>query len=75
MSTLISYGVYIDAFPIQHLLGIYLGVDTWGYALAAAACLVATIPVAWASWIFVERPVIDWARRMTPRKKRPIEVG
>lgn len=71
----ISYGVYIYAFPIQHLLGIYLGVDTWGYALAAAACLVATIPVAWASWIFVERPVINWARRMTPRRKRPIEAA
>lgn len=65
----ISYGVYIYAFPIQHLLGIYCNAAEWGYLLAAAGCLVATIPIAWASWVFVERPIIKWARRVTGRSK------
>lgn len=58
----ISYGVYIYAFPVQQLLvltGIH-GVNLFLYDVVALAC---TVPLATASWLFVERPAMRRARR------------
>lgn len=65
----ISYGVYIYACPIQHLLGIYCGAAAWGFLLAALVCLAVTVPMAWASWILIERPALRWARSVTRWQK------
>ncbi|HEY5515185.1 MAG TPA: acyltransferase [Pengzhenrongella sp.] len=58
----ISYGVYIYAFPVQQLL-ILTGIHERGlllYDLVAMAC---TVPLATASWLLVERPIMRRARR------------
>jgi peptidoglycan/LPS O-acetylase OafA/YrhL len=58
----ISYGAYIYAFPVQQLLAVF-GAYHWGvwwFTLAATVC---TIPLAAASWLFVERPVMRRARK------------
>ena len=62
----LSYGVYIYSFPIQQLLLVLgLGGGWWAYAVASVACV---LPVAAASWLLVERPMIRWARsRSRPR--------
>lgn len=57
----ISYGVYIYAFPVQQILAL-LGVHNAGPAVFALAGVVATIPVAAASWFAVERPTRRWRR-------------
>jgi len=53
----ISYGVYIYAFPVQQLLAIagYSQIGWFGYAMVSLAT---TIPLAWASWLAVERPLL-----------------
>ncbi len=58
----ISYGAYIYAFPVQQLLAVF-GAYHWGvwwFTLAATVC---TIPIAAASWFFVERPVMRRAKK------------
>lgn len=58
----ISYGAYIYAFPVQQLLAVF-GAYHWGvwwFTIAATLC---TIPLATASWLMVERPVMRLARR------------
>lgn len=54
----ISYGMYIYAFPIQQLLALTLitkVLPVWAFVLIAIA---GTLPLAWASWILVERPAM-----------------
>jgi len=53
----ISYGVYIYAFPVQQPLAIagYSQIGWFGYAMVSLAT---TIPLAWASWLAVERPLL-----------------
>ncbi len=58
----ISYGVYIYAFPVQQLL-VLTGVHTVNLALYDLAALLCTVPLAVASWLIVERPVMRRARR------------
>lgn len=62
----LSYGVYIYSFPVQQLLLVLgLGGAAWACAALSVACV---LPVAAASWILVERPMIRWARsRPRPR--------
>ncbi|WP_426996337.1 acyltransferase family protein [Pseudarthrobacter sp. N5] len=58
----ISYGAYIYAFPVQQLLAVF-GAYHWGvwwFTIAATLC---TIPLAAASWFFVERPVMRRAKK------------
>lgn len=58
----LSYGIYIYAFPIQQAmteLSLQNGWDKW-VCLFISLILVAA--VSWASWIFVEEPVIKWSR-------------
>ncbi|MCX2746511.1 acyltransferase [Arthrobacter sp. MI7-26] len=58
----ISYGAYIYAFPVQQLLAVFGGFHwgVWWFTLAATVC---TIPLAAASWFFVERPVMRRAKK------------
>lgn len=58
----ISYGAYIYAFPVQQLLAVFGAYhwNVWWFTLAAAIC---TVPIAAASWLFIERPVMRRARK------------
>ncbi|QHC60053.1 acyltransferase [Rathayibacter sp. VKM Ac-2760] len=67
----VSYGMYIYAFPVQQLLALALagaGVPVWGYVLLA---IVLTLPLAWASWLLIERPAMR-LKRLTARA--PVDV-
>jgi len=59
----ISYGMYIYGFPIQQLLILVLGgaaLPLWLFALSSVA---ATVPLAWLSWLAVEKPALRMRRR------------
>lgn len=58
----ISYGVYIYAFPVQQLL-VLTGIHTVNLALYDVVALACTVPLATASWLLIERPVMRRARR------------
>ncbi len=60
----ISYGVYIYAFPVQQLVAL-IGLHTYGIAVFDVVALALTVPLATASWLLVERPVMRRARRST----------
>lgn len=53
----VSYGVYIYACPVQQLLCL-LNVPALGVAAYAFTSLVMTLPLAWLSWKFIERPAL-----------------
>ena len=61
----ISYGVYIYAFPVQQLL-VLTGIHERGMVLYDLAALACTVPLAIASWLLVERPVMRRARGARP---------
>lgn len=81
----ISYGLYIYAFPVQQTL-VLLGADALPPLVSGLLALVATVPVAAASWVLVERPALrlkrrlPWARRAdaggtSVPASRPAAVG
>lgn len=53
----ISYGVYIYAYPVQQLL-VIVGAGALGVPVFAVLSLLATAPLAIASWFLVERPAL-----------------
>lgn len=53
----ISYGVYIYAFPLQQLLAV-AGLTVIGIPLFAITSMALTIPIAAASWFFLEKPAL-----------------
>ena len=53
-----SYGVYIYAWPVSQLLGMW-GVQHWGYAAYAASVAVATVALAVLSWHLVEKRALS----------------
>jgi peptidoglycan/LPS O-acetylase OafA/YrhL len=55
----ISYGTYIYAFPVQQMIAV-LGGASLGVALYTSACVLATLPLAAASWFTIERPAQRW---------------
>jgi peptidoglycan/LPS O-acetylase OafA/YrhL len=60
----ISYGVYIYAFPVQQMLAdLRIGVDHVALFLLLSA--LGTVPLAFASWFGVERPLMR-LKRVTP---------
>jgi peptidoglycan/LPS O-acetylase OafA/YrhL len=56
-----SYGTYIYAFPIAQALAL-IGVQRLGLLPFGIACVVATLPVAAASWFLIERPALSLKR-------------
>ncbi|MBD3947859.1 acyltransferase family protein [Nocardioides ganghwensis] len=52
----VSYGVYIYAFPVQVLLEWF--VPGLGVALHIVLAFAITVPLAWTSWLLVERPAM-----------------
>lgn len=60
----VSYGAYIYAFPVQQLLAVF-GAYHWGVWWFTLAATIATIPLAAASWLLVERPIMAVAKRRT----------
>ena len=66
----ISYGLYIYAFPVQQML-----FQTAGQSLglvSAVVAFLATLPLAWASWLWVERPVIREIAKSSPPRAAPV---
>ena len=53
----VSYGTYLYAFPVQQLL-VVAGLTRLPVSAFAAASIVATLPLAAASWFLVERPAM-----------------
>lgn len=61
----VSYGLYIYAFPVQQLLAVY-GVNELGIFPFTVIATVCAFPLAVASWLLIERPVM---RRVRGRGK------
>ncbi|MDM8084698.1 acyltransferase [Cellulomonas cellasea] len=55
----LSYGTYVYAFPIQQLLALFGGVALGPYLFALVAFAL-TLPLAWASWRFIESPAMRY---------------
>jgi len=66
----ISYGVYIYAFPVQQLLAI-AGAAAWPLLVFDVVAATVTVPLAVASWLLIERPVMRRARRSGHPRPRP----
>lgn len=54
----ISYGMYIYAFPVQQTLALLLADFAVSAAAFVAICILATTPLALASWLFIEKPAM-----------------
>ena len=57
----ISYGVYIYGFPLQQML-LVAGLGGLAWAPFAAISLAIVVPMAWASWVLVERRFVRSAQ-------------
>lgn len=66
----ISYGVYLYGFPVQQLLVLF-GVHHLGLPLFTLLSLLATLPVAAASWFLVERPAMSLKSLVGTRRLQP----
>jgi peptidoglycan/LPS O-acetylase OafA/YrhL len=55
----LSYGVYVFAYPIQQVLAV-AGVPALGLGVMMAASIGLVLPLALASWTFVERPALSF---------------
>lgn len=64
----ISYGVYIYAFPVQQLLVVAGFSVVAGPLLSAVLALAMTVPVAFASWLWVEKPLQGLSKRWKPSR-------
>ncbi|ASW91991.1 acyltransferase family protein [Mycobacterium marseillense] len=63
LTTDLSYGVYIYAFPIQQLL-VICGVGKLNTIVYATVATLATLPVAAASWFLIEKPAMSLKYRL-----------
>jgi peptidoglycan/LPS O-acetylase OafA/YrhL len=61
----ISYGTYLFAFPLQQVLVIAHVPEVVGPFWFAVLSVAVTVPVAWASWLLVEKPSMR-LRRLVP---------
>ncbi|MDQ0373257.1 acyltransferase family protein [Cellulomonas humilata] len=66
----VSYGVYIYAWPVQQLLAL-AGLYTLNLAVYDLLAIVCTLPLAIASWLLIERPVLRRARKVTTHARPP----
>lgn len=67
----ISYGVYLWHVPLL-LVARHLGLLPLHTLPAIVIALVLTVPVAAASWHWIEQPAVAWARGFTRRWRRPV---
>ena len=68
----ISYGLYIYAFPVQQLL-VIAGWSAIGWWASAALAVVLTVPLAWLSWLAVERPALRLKNWTPGRGPAPVD--
>lgn len=66
LTTDLSYGVYIYAFPLQQLMVIG-GLDRLHPLLFAVVAAIVTLPVAMLSWTLVEKPAMSLKSRLLRR--------
>ena len=65
MSLDLSYGIYIHGWPVaQACISLLPGLSAPRLAMVS---VLATLPLAYLSWILIERPALHWARRVRPR--------
>ena len=69
----ISYGVYLFAFPLQQLMAVGRVPELVGLEWFAVLSVAVTVPIAWASWLVVERPSMR-LRRLVPTSGRTSPV-
>jgi len=77
----ISYGIYLYGWPVQQTLTAY-GAHELGLGWYAALALACAVPLAWISWLAVERPVNRLAHQLTTvsggtrvRRRTPVLGG
>jgi len=70
----ISYGIYIYGMPVQQLL-VLAHVQRVSAPLFTLIATVATIPLAMASWFWVERPALRAAGRFDTVIRRQLRMG
>lgn len=58
----ISYGMYLYAYPIQQLM---INKTTLGFYASMLATVVVVIALATLSWLFIEKPALNYAHRKT----------
>jgi peptidoglycan/LPS O-acetylase OafA/YrhL len=63
----VSYGLYIWAFPVQQILALTILRLNLPLVVYIAASIAVTIPLAWASWLLVEKPTKKLRYRRAPR--------
>lgn len=68
----ISYGMYIYAFPIQQVLAMTLPSSSplWVFITLSVVC---TVPLAWASWLLIERNAMK-LKILTARRPERLQV-
>lgn len=66
----VSYGFYIYAWPVQQLVFVAGGM-AFGFPAYIGITVVVTFALAWASWVFVERPAMA---RVRPRSQRAGDI-
>ncbi|TAM63094.1 acyltransferase [Mycobacterium sp.] len=72
LRTDLSYGVYIYAFPVQQLLGV-CGLAAVLYPpVFFLVAVVATLPLAAASWFLIEKPSMSLKRRLRRKWAAPV---
>jgi peptidoglycan/LPS O-acetylase OafA/YrhL len=71
LTTDLSYGTYIYAFPIQQLL-IIAGAAVLNPLLLAVATTIVTLGVAFISWTLIERPANEFKRRLHAKRSVPM---
>jgi peptidoglycan/LPS O-acetylase OafA/YrhL len=63
-----SYGMYIYAFPMQQAMHYtFPQLNVWGLFISAFAV---TLPLAAASWVFVEKPALAWGKAYLVTRRR-----
>lgn len=62
----LSFGLFLFGFPVQQLL-LTLGWDSPHPLLFFVVSVLATLPFAFLSWYAVERPAMNWKRRLDRR--------
>lgn len=70
----ISYGIYIYAFPVQQLL-VAAHLDRLPVGAAVVVSILATLPLAVASWFIVERPALALKARFGQRRSVAVDSG